>query len=221
MGPYIYSDRPGHVLHGALAVAEIYEELNDLHEETVAIVLAQNKEVKRQLLVLKKEISDTCNNLANLCTRSHQSSFGVLTLMLFHVIFLFIILAILHWMFVHWHPSWYCHNEKSYSRNDIWPVLKTYYPLHSSSEIKPPYLEPGSCRKCQASQVWPLLHIGSGVCQALSQFHHVPHHLGRLWSGPRPALGAWDALTMGVLVLVVLPHPTYESFGSVSTVHHH
>ena len=96
MGPYSYSDRPGRVLHGALAVAEIYEELNDLHEETVAIVLAQNKEVKRQLLILKKEISDTCNNLADLRTRSPQSGFGVLILLLFHIIFLFIILAILH-----------------------------------------------------------------------------------------------------------------------------
>ena len=62
----------------------------------MAIVLAQNKEVKRQLLILKKEISDTHNNLADLRTRSHQSGFGVLILLLFHVIFLFIILAILH-----------------------------------------------------------------------------------------------------------------------------
>lgn len=90
------SDHPGRaVLHGALAVAEIYEELNDLHEETVAIVLAQNKEVKRQLSALKKEISDMRRNLADLHTRSHQSGFGILTLVLFHVVFVFIILAIL------------------------------------------------------------------------------------------------------------------------------
>ena len=69
--PYIDSDCPGRtVLHGALAVADIYEELNNLHEETVAIVLAQNREVKKHLLVLKKEISDTHNNLADLRTRS-------------------------------------------------------------------------------------------------------------------------------------------------------
>ena len=92
-GPYIYGDRPGRtVLQGALAVADIYEELNNLHEETVSIVLSQNREVKRQLLVLKKEISDARNNLADLRTRSHQT---VLTLVLFHMIFVLIILVIL------------------------------------------------------------------------------------------------------------------------------
>ena len=95
--PYIDSDCPGRtVLHGALAVADIYEELNNLHEETVAIVLAQNREVKKHLLVLKKEISDTHNNLADLRTRSHQTGFGVLPLVLFQVIFVLIILVILH-----------------------------------------------------------------------------------------------------------------------------
>ncbi|KAF8266095.1 hypothetical protein EI94DRAFT_1701980 [Lactarius quietus] len=84
--PHIYSDCPGHtVMHGALGVAEIYEELNNLHEETVAIVLAQNKEVKRQLSVLKKELSETHNNLA-----------GLTILVFFYVIFLLIIFTILH-----------------------------------------------------------------------------------------------------------------------------
>lgn len=97
MGPNVRvdSDHPSHaVLHGALALAEIYEELNDLHEETVAIVLGRNQEVKRQLSALKKEVSDVRRDLADLHKRSHQSGFGILTL-LFHVVFVFIILVIL------------------------------------------------------------------------------------------------------------------------------
>ena len=47
-------------LHGSLTVASIYEEINDLHEETVDIVLAHNWEVKRQLVALKKDISLHC-----------------------------------------------------------------------------------------------------------------------------------------------------------------
>ncbi|KAF8266981.1 hypothetical protein EI94DRAFT_1701344 [Lactarius quietus] len=83
--PHIYSDCPGHtVLHGALGVAEIYEELNNLHEETVAIVLAQNKEVKRQLSILQKELSDTHNNLT-----------GLIILVFFYITFGLIIWVIL------------------------------------------------------------------------------------------------------------------------------
>ncbi|KAH9012533.1 hypothetical protein EDB85DRAFT_1900284 [Lactarius pseudohatsudake] len=59
MGLYVNNGRPDRAaLHKSLAVAEIYEELDDLNEEIMAIVLAQNREVKRQLTEMKKEISD-------------------------------------------------------------------------------------------------------------------------------------------------------------------
>ncbi|KAH9013863.1 hypothetical protein EDB85DRAFT_1899502 [Lactarius pseudohatsudake] len=59
MGLYVNNGRPDRAaLHKSLAVAEIYEELDDLNEEIMAIVLAQNREVKRQLMEMKKEISD-------------------------------------------------------------------------------------------------------------------------------------------------------------------
>lgn len=77
-------------------MAAIYEELNDLHEETVEIVLAQNREVRRRLAAVKKEISEMRVNLLALRTRSHQSGSDIPTLVLFHVAVAFIILAIMH-----------------------------------------------------------------------------------------------------------------------------
>ena len=50
-------------------MAVIYEEADHLHEETVDIVLAQNREVRRQLVALKKEISDMYNIIPTLCMR--------------------------------------------------------------------------------------------------------------------------------------------------------
>ena len=43
IGPFVNNSRPDHA-----TVASIYEEINDLHEETVDIVLAHNWEVRRQ-----------------------------------------------------------------------------------------------------------------------------------------------------------------------------
>ncbi|KAI9444454.1 hypothetical protein H4582DRAFT_2052763 [Lactarius indigo] len=86
-GLYVNSSRPDRAaLHRSLAVAEIYEELDDLNEEIVALVLAQNKEVKRQLAEMKKEISDIRSNFIALRTRLHQPGLDIPTHMLFHVV---------------------------------------------------------------------------------------------------------------------------------------
>src|ERR1700761_9665448 len=55
IGPFVNNSHPDHA-----TIASIYEEINDLHEETVDIVLAYNWEVKRQLVALKKDISLHC-----------------------------------------------------------------------------------------------------------------------------------------------------------------
>jgi hypothetical protein len=79
-------------------VASIYEEINDLHEETVNIVLAQNREVRRQLAALKKDISDLRSSNLPLRTTSspHQSAYDISILVLFHIVVAFIVWAILH-----------------------------------------------------------------------------------------------------------------------------
>ena len=97
VGPYVNNSRPDRVaLHGSLTVAEIYEEFTDLHEETVETVLAQNREVRRQLKELRKEISDMRDNLLHLHTESHRSGSDIRTLVLFHVAVAAVILAIMH-----------------------------------------------------------------------------------------------------------------------------
>jgi len=97
VGPYVNSSHPDHAaLHGSLTVAEIYEEFTSLHEETAETMLAQNREVRRQLKELRKEISDMHNNLLHLHTKSHQSGSDIRTLVLFHVTVVAVILAIMH-----------------------------------------------------------------------------------------------------------------------------
>ena len=49
------------------------------------IVLAQNREVRRQLAALKREISDIRDNLLALHSTSHQSSSNIPIPILFHV----------------------------------------------------------------------------------------------------------------------------------------
>ena len=86
----------------------------------MAIVLAQNKEVKRQLSILKKALSVTRNSLVSLTWIILLFFYficvliGEFSLFVYHV----------YYEYVHWHPSWYCHCEKSARRKDIWPVLK-------------------------------------------------------------------------------------------------
>ncbi len=97
VGLYVNSSRPDRAaLHGSLTVAEIYEDFTDLHEETAETMLAQNREVRRQLKELRKEISDMRDNLLHLHTKSHQSGSDIRTLVLFHVTVAAVILAIMH-----------------------------------------------------------------------------------------------------------------------------
>ena len=107
IGPFVNTSRPDHAaLHGTLTVASIYEEINDLHEETVDIVLAQNREVRRQLAALKKDISDLRSSNLPLRTTSsktsspHQSAYDFSILVLSHIVVAFIVWIILHWVTV-------------------------------------------------------------------------------------------------------------------------
>jgi hypothetical protein len=93
IGPFVNNSHPDHA-----TVASIYEEINDLHEETVDIFLAHNWEVKRQLVALKKDISDLrSSNLPQRTTSSpHQSAYSISILVLSHIVVACIVWRILH-----------------------------------------------------------------------------------------------------------------------------
>ncbi|KAI9444458.1 hypothetical protein H4582DRAFT_2052768 [Lactarius indigo] len=69
-GLYVNSSRPDRAaLHRSLAVAEIYEELDDLNEEIVALVLAQNKEIVQNVSQIAGGAKQLFNTLFNMAQR--------------------------------------------------------------------------------------------------------------------------------------------------------
>lgn len=74
----------------------MYEELNDLHEETVDIVLARDREVRKHLAALKKEIADVRNYLPALRRSRQQLASDTLILVFCHIVVAFTIWTIVH-----------------------------------------------------------------------------------------------------------------------------